>query len=620
MILRAAGGAAIAVVLGAACRPIEPVPLTNAPVNECPCEGFAAGASQAPRCRRGRCEIPTTLNRPEFPFFIVVNVPTSSSYAPGSTFVFYSNESGQPAFLSRIAETPRPGARCIRPTCLRLGDLTLGSGTYRVSAALSLRAGYPLDERASIPVRAAYFPVGTPQFPLPPLSPSAPPLSPAALAATSALVGGLPLAPTNAFPTLVAPSGQAPFAQFSQPLAAGTYLRVLYPEPPFDELFPPQTETKATLFGQEFVLDEETLDPPQSRSLDVEREEGLDGWQVWLRDMPTRRRISTVRTLTGRSARVQVDTTGERRTDAGGLGNDVEAVLAPPASYLAVPRYVTVPFSGSFGTLSYPSIPPPVRVEGVVAEPNGDSQLLGYPARVSFTSTAITVVSATPSRLLSYETEVSTDDSGRFATVLPPGEYRVVVEPAEGTGFAKYRQPAIIDRDLTALTLQPPRRTRVLGRVLLTDGRPLAEAEILATPQSGTTSELPIPRPGRGTTGPEGRFEMLLDPGPYVITVIPKKGSGFPRVVVRPQIPTERAELPDIQVPAPSPLTFTLRDPRPGIEAVVANAVVRVFAVPGVTRGTELEDETPDPAPVEIGSAVSDANGQVEILLAPGPR
>ncbi len=116
-------------------------------------------------------------------------------------------------------------------------------------------------------------------------------------------------------------------------------------------------------------------------------------------------------------------------------------------------------------------------------------------------------------------------------------------------------------------------------------------------------------RPGRTKTLQDGRFVLELDPGPYVFTVIPKAGTGFPRVVTRPEVLAKATELPDIRVPAPTRLAFELRDPSPTGNPIV-RAVVRILAaVPGR-----------EGMPIEIGSAMTDPNGLVEILLAQEPR
>jgi len=40
---------------------------------------------------------------------------------------------------------------------------------------------------------------------------------------------------------------------------------------------------------------------------------------------------------------------------------------------------------------------------------------------------------------------------------------------------------------------------------------------------------------------PDGTFSFNLDQGPYVVTVIPEDGTGYPRVVTRATIPADQA-------------------------------------------------------------------------------
>ncbi len=592
-----------ALVVGASsCEPIEPRPLLTAPVNRCPCEKYEPGASTAARCSsRDRCEILTAGGRPEFPFWIMVHVPDSSIFAPGSTYVLYSDAQGNPAFT----EPPvKPGVvtRCRPPFCLPLARIVGATGGYLVKSDVSSVVGYPLVDLASIPVRVVYEPIGNEQqktFPALPLD----------LAFASSRIG------TNGV------------VEFLRALPAGRYRRVFYPQPPFDEFFPPaiddERETQDGDFWPDgFVLARDQLDDVESRTANIKREDGLDGWRAWLVDRPSQRRISVLRTLAGTESTVELYTTGQQEAYRRDF---LDAVVAPPPRWTAVPRLVTRLFGGAgLKNLVYPSIPPPVTVAGVVAQPTkkaGDP-LFGYAARVTFESQSI-ATNAEPSTLLQYETTVNTDDRGRFATVLPPGTYAATIEPAEGTGYAKRKDVVVVDRAVTALTFQPPLRTRVKGRAVLTDGRALSDAEVVAIPNTSPEARpspmFAQPRPGRTLTDDDGRFELEVDPGPYVLSVIPKAGTGFPRVVVRPEIPgsltAQEAELADIRVPAPTRLAFTLRDPSPTGNPI-ARAVVRVFATPAVPGGGA--GVVPDP--VEIGSAMTDSEGFVEILLAQEPR
>lgn len=607
----------------AACTPIEPVPLSNAPVNRCGCDGYA---SAQVRCnpQANRCESGPTGSRPTFPFFLAVHVPDSGFYGARQTFVLYSGEGGAPAF-TRVS-TPTALTNCTRATgCVALGGMSFVSSQYRVTESQSKRVGFPLTNNQLIPARVEFEPIASLDSP--------------------DFSAGLPIESL-----FVSPRVGSDGASTSAAFPSGVYRRILYPEPPFDALFPPRAtfDTDATgkpiestdrlrlpapppqsfrdpsradyqPFVDTFVLSDGTIDPGDTRSVSVQRAEGLDGWQVWVEDSSSKRRISTLKTLSGATQTLTMDTTGERRSPTNnGLGDAVQVVVAPPASYLAVPRFINPVNGGDLGTIRVPSLPAPVRVLGSVVEPTAIGTL-GYGAHISFESTTISTL-RDPNPLLHYSATVDTDDQGRFATLLPTGTYTVTVEPYPGTGFAKSRQLMIIDRETCvddpsdsngckALTLQPSKRTAVTGRVVLADMRPVAEATILAIPQTLTSSSLPKPGPNQTRASLEGRFFLELDQGPYSIVAIPKAGTGFPRVVTRVEIPPDAWDLSDIVVPAPISLSFTLRGGEWN-ERPVVNANVRVFALPGATNPTEA---------VEIGAGTTDASGLVEILLAPGP-
>lgn len=602
----------VALAIVAACTPIEPVPLSNAPVNHCGCDAHPSTVkcdTATNRCIAG--------GRPAFAFFIVAHVPDSAYYGAAQTFVLYSGPgAGAPTFTRRNSATSP--TFCTKD-CAELGGMTLVTSQYRVDASQSKRVNFPLKDRQLIPAHVELEPVANvvqpsavqPDFPI-----------------------GLPLQRRFAAP-LLGREG----AETSTALPSGFYRRTLYPEPPYDALFPPRTSVfdsdgkslvdrlllpalvpAAALsrapdyqaLVDEFVLSDATLDPIASRNVTVQREAGLDGWQVWVADSTTKRRISTLKTLSGVKQTLTLETSGETRTPNGGLGDNVEVVVSPPASYVAVPRYVNPVNGGDLGTIRYPSIASPVAVNGRVVVPDSDP-LLGFKAKVAFESTNILTQGETRDRspLLHYSATVSTDDLGRFATVLPPGTYNATIEPVEGTGYAKTTVPTPeVRADLTsnAMTLSPAKRTAVRGRVLLVDQSPVAEATILATPRAKGPTLLQ-PRPNQTRTNTAGEFSLELDQGSYTITAIPQSGTGFPRVAILSEIPATDTDLSPIQIPAPIALSFTLRDARFRQEDPVVNAVVRVFTVP---TGTSTEA-------IEIGVGATDASGNVEILLAPNP-
>lgn len=590
-------GIALALVLAPACESIEPVPLSSAPLNLCskhPCDGYAAENGTAARCQAGdRCEIASAGGRPEFPFWIVVHVPDTSIYASGSTHVLFSDERGEPSFV----DPPITERTSCRPSaqCLRIGGFSAVQGSYRVASnAASGATGFvPIADGTSIPVRVVYEPLGNAQ---------------------QATFPPLPLDVHFAASVL-----ESSRAVFLSGLTFGSYRRVLYPQPPFDAFFPPTADAQS--ISSDGFLDEFTLgaSPPNGKPLDdaasrvatVRREEGLEGFRVWLADSRSQRRISVLKTLpAGTDATLALHTTGESNEGSAGLRDDVDVIVAPPPSWTAVPTLINPLIGGSgLGTpespLVFPALPPPSAVTGVVAQAQEGGGLLGFPGRVSFDSVNLST-RGQESELLHYATSVGTDDRGRFATVLPPGTYIATVEPDIGTGLAKARQVVVVDRVQAAFTLLPPRQQIVTGRAVLTDGRPLAEAKVYAQPAQG--SELP-PRPREARTAPDGSYVLELDPGSYTFTVVPQTGTGFPRVARTEEITDGTTTVPDIRVPAPTKLAFTLREPAIAGNAI-ARAYVRVFAVP---RGTSR-------APVEIGLGMTDANGFVEILLAQEPQ
>lgn len=613
------------IVLGfaivAACTPIEAVPLSNAPVNTCGCDAYKPTAAGAPECITStltattRCETRIATNRIGYPIFLAISVPDSASFAPSTTYVLYTDESGSPTFTQTTQTRPNAGSKCTGARCVELSGLSLVKNEYRVAADQSGRVGYQLGNNQLIPVRVEYDSV-------------------ASNASSPRFVPGLPLGPRYVTPvradSIAGDNGYIGAAG----VAFGRYRRVMYPLPPFDALFPP-CGSRSALTGldsfdvqlgaitDQCFLRTDTLDPPATRAVTVQRSEGLEGWQVWVQDTATKQRISTLKTLpSATSTTLTMDTMGERRAANGGLGDSVEVVVAPPSSYLAQPRFINPVNGGDLGTIRYPFVYGPVPVTGFVVEPGGPNDpLLGYAAHLTFESISIATPRETSvtSPLLHYSTTLATDDRGQFATVLTPGTYQVTVEPESGTSFAKSHQIVVVNQTQNIVYFRPPKRTHVTGRVLLTDGRPVVEGQVLATPQTPeATSESPKPRPYQTQIGADGGFALDLDQGPYVITASPKPGTGFPPVVTRQTVPASDTDIGTISVPPPAVFSFTVRDATRA-ENPVVSALVRVFAVPGVTTTADFENN-PTAEAVEIGHGTTDAAGLVEILLAPGAR
>lgn len=585
------------------CGEIQGAPLSEAPLNRgCPavnpCGAYdVPNAKTSPQCNKdGRCDFPI----PDYPFTVVVTVPNSSFYAPGRSFVFTSEDLRPPP------GTTRPGTACVPPTCFQLPELVRAEGRYVVTKAVSQAVGLDLPDRTSIPITVAFVPlVGDTQDEL----------------ASRGIPVGDVLTASRLF-------GQPPEVSYVDTVSLGSYRRIAYPEPPYDKFFPPAFSTLqvterlvANGFRDEFVLGTRAEAPPagatvpgatpiddesgEFRTAAVTRAEGLDGWRVWLVDAPTQRRISSVRTLKGTRDEVRLDTVGQSQPESTSLRQDVDVIVAPPQGFLAVPRLQSQLVGGQgLQSLNIPRLPGPATVEGLVANADG-AGLTGIPARLLFTSTRLRLFDGTPTPLFSYATAVSTDETGHFATVLPPGLYDVTIEPDERTGFSKGRD-TFDTSEPTAKTYQPQPRTVASGRVLLADGRPLSEAEVVALPSAQPAPRTSVkPRPARTRTDRDGVFRFEVDQGQYDFIVDPPAGSGFPRLVQLRSFGTATADIGEVRVAPPAPLVLQLKDPSDTANPIV-RAVVRVYAeLPG--RG---------PPAVEIGRSMTDAEGKCEILLA----
>ncbi|MDB4946449.1 MAG: hypothetical protein JWP97_5983 [Labilithrix sp.] len=618
---RAAALAALALVLAASCAPVVGTPIPAGPVNECgpgkpACSVYATSqagvTTSVPTCVTIATRDVCTAGLPTFPFTLVVNVPDSSFYAPGRVFALSNNDVLSPSSVV-------PNRRCTPPSCVQLPELVSAQGKYLVTHEASVAVGYPLPTGFSVPVRVTFVPFG-----------------PDAQEEARAL--GLPLTGVQTSSRMIAPTRDAtPEVTYAEAVSVGSYLRIAAPEPPYDAYFPPVYSAIAV---REPIIDNFTIgtaaeaDPEahpgaapgslprplddetgQTRTTTITRRDGLDGFQVWIAQHANGRRISTLKTLSGTTSTAVLHTIGFRQQDVPALTEGVDVVISPPASWIGVPRLESAIINGGgfgFANLEFPVLPAPITFNGVVAQ--GDGALIGVPSRVAFTSTAVLKTSSTTATptldtTLKYAAVVSTDDIGRFTTVLPPGTYDVVIEPLEGTGRAKTRD-TVDTTQILAKTFRPPARTIAVGRARLADGRPLSEAVVRALPTAPTTSSQAVtPRPAMTRTDAEGVFRFELDPGAYDLQVEPQEGTSFPRIVQARSFSGAQVDVGDVVVPAPARIAFFIRDPS-DVGNPIIRAVVQVFAeLPG--RG---------PPAVEIAQAVTDTNGSIEILLDPQAR
>lgn len=581
----AAMSASLGLVLATSCDPVVGSPLTNAPKNQCgnesdvgACERYTQSPITAkPDCSgQGRC---ITNGDPRYlSYVLVVSTPSTSFLSPSQTFLV-------PASIARKA-----------------GEITLPNqvevdGAYRATNETSSLVGSPFNGPGphALPVRPVYFPMidlddGT---------------------RVEARDVGLPESPTFA----EGQYGGLGAVSFRAFLPAGPYRRVVAPLAPYSRAFPPvSTDLRVavtegsgvfadlvTVGEGATVLDDPTSD---SHTAKVKREAGLEGFVVFLRDRKTQRVLSSVRPLTGTEASARLDTIGENGPD-GTLREGVEIVVAPDPGWVGVPTLVDRILAGAGFRLVYPALPPATVVEGNLT---GEGPVEG---EVTFESTGIEVVGGTVSSSLVYRTRVHTDAFGHFVTVLPPGNYQAYAEPRDfEKAFGKARSSVIVRGQRTDLVFPTRRKGKVLGKVRLADGRPLAHAEVLAGPSAAsrsTRSAAEAPRPTRTLTEGDGSFVLALDEGEYDLVVLPEPGTGFPRLVSlgRPVGPTG-ANLEDLVVFAPFDLSSAIKD---SFGRAIARALVRAFAYVSDTTGF-----------VEVGQSLTDTNGRFEMLVGPIPK
>lgn len=599
---RAALVASIVIGASIACAPIEGTPLSQGPMNLCPpftCDDYkplkgTTGFSKS-NCNAGRCE--TSVGMPTYATAVVVDVPDTSFYGPGRTFVLTRAE---------VNEATDTGSRlCVPPRCVQLPVLVQAVGHYRVTTKAASDVGFPqrVPERTPIPYRVSYdrlFEKGD----------------------TDVGNLGLPVPPLFTTSRVVRKPNETDVS-YSNAIPIGRYRRIAYPQPPYDAYFPPVESTLGigeSFFDEVVLGDTSALDDPTGdfRTAKVKRADGLAGFDAWLEDEASHRRISTIRPLRGAASTVRLDTVNQNDPDGTppAIRRKVQIVVAPSENVLGVPTLKAPLFlaSTNLGEYEYPELPDPVVASGIVAV-EGPTALNGVPSRLVFTSNGIHQKNATRADFLFYETAVSTDGNGRFATVLPPGFYDVTIEPAEGTGRAKVvvDQPIDLTLPKTDFQFRPTQmRTQVRGEVLLTDGRPVADAELRAIPGPKATARGTVPRPGRARTDARGRFTMDLDPGPYDIVVEPQLGTGFPRVIRPTTVQSAPQDLGTIEVPPPVRVSVTFRDPNPSVAGnPIVRATVRVFA---------QRVSSPTGALIEIGRAMTNESGTCEILLAQQPQ
>jgi hypothetical protein len=572
------------------------------PANSCPknpCQAYAGGPYV--QCVQGTCVAgvdPLNEGGTSFTSDIVLVISTASDafYAPGRTFV---------VSFDVLREEPYPG---------RLPAVVSESGLYSVLPSVASNdVHWNLGATAndvSLPIQASFQPILL-------LNPDG---------TTSVDVTSLPLAPIVATVQEgndpYGPGGRPSTSYVARDLPKGVYQRTVTPDAPFDQAFGPlidQIQVVAGGFQGERVTGYEPVNSVLPTAT-ITRERGtFDGWTAYLRDLNNQAVLSNVAPLSGQSTTV---TFAVLRVNPplpdGGLNDDAyqsaELVVAPPAGSVE-PTYIGTITHDFLAPPRYPTLPPPVLVEGSILA-NGEP----VAADLVFEATAITtVVNGVPqpdksSFELTRWVVVGAGD-GHYSVVLPPGQYRFDIRPHDAH--------ALLVRDLEVPVQYDPLRvdvslgtlTSAYGAVAVADGRSLENVVVEALPvqcaqpavlAQEKSSQWCLPRPTRTTTAEDGGFVLELDPGQYTLRAEPTADSRLPWVSTGhlDVTTTTASDAGTVVLPAPLSLGMVLQDLAGN---AVPSALVRAF------RTSSQGDS------VELGVAVTDATGRYELYVAPPP-
>lgn len=602
-------------VLPLACGPVDDPPPLASPFNRCPdhpCEAYDVSGPKA-ACRAGICEV-----KQQIVHTLVVNVPTTSPYAPGQTFAIASSD-----LFTRTTPKCRP------PSCVVLPRLVEVAGDLVVNAVGEGLLGRSLASGAdltSIPVRVVLWP----------LWPGGETNRP-----TDAALVGLPLDPivgrTRARTEFVSPPGPGggPSVEYRASVPSGAYAREVVPLPPYDGFVPPDFHEGFAPEDYRRVEIGATPSTVDAFTFPLSRAAGeLRGWKAAFVDEATGRRVSSVLTLKGPPEDGTLRLLNRPVPDP----RKLDLVLSPPESEDALPLLSYEFVAGATPPIVYPALPPAVRVEGTVGGQDG-AIFRGVAATLDFESTDVRTATPgdVPANLkLRFLRRVATDAAGAYAVRLPPGSYKVAITPRDplapspGTSVSPPRTlfARVVSQDVRVAPEPAVQKGRLLqlrsafhvkGTCRLADGRPLVGAvvEVRAAaaltrpplgPSARTSPGSASPRPNQTTTDGEGAFDLPVDPGNYDLTVKPAGGTRLPWIVVTGRYyGGEDLDVGTLVVPPPIPAGLTLHEP--ASDSPVRRAVVRAFAVP--TSGTVA---------ALVGEAMTDDEGHWTLDLAGYPR
>jgi hypothetical protein len=308
-------------------------------------------------------------------------------------------------------------------------------------------------------------------------------------------------------------------------------------------------------------------------------------------------------------------------------GQQLTVELRPPDSSASAPRFVSKQFSLSsdftLGNLYEPAFAlPNVYRFSLHGEEAGGPPVANAVVRVR------TVLESDANGSSDYQRDGRSDTSGNADLSLLPGtlnasrHYTVAVTPPASSPYGVSCLPdfplttggtASAPALLQVITL--PRRPTFSGTLVSADGAPVERASITATPlaldpSTGCTDTTGLP--ATATTGADGSFSLVLDPGQYRFDYDPPSGAPVPRL-------TE----PAVAIPGDSGRTIKLA--RGGVVdgkalradgSKLSSANVRLYEVPTCpsAAGPSCGSVSP-PVPLLRAQTRTDASGAFRAVV-----
>ncbi|MCB9522160.1 MAG: carboxypeptidase regulatory-like domain-containing protein [Myxococcales bacterium] len=284
------------------------------------------------------------------------------------------------------------------------------------------------------------------------------------------------------------------------------------------------------------------------------------------------------------------------------------------------PRALTVRVSSDDDARPLPVVRVPVDVPGGGApEPltvqmgtlGSLFEIVGRVGDVSRPVSGATVRLSAPVGDGEYAVTTRTDDAGRFAAQVFPGEYVVdVVPPLDpDLPLRLTRRSASLGPNAPPVLVAPLTRSQVFGAVLDPGGEPLGGATVTATLIEARYGDPRLIRPGEappsrivtGVVNPNGAFDLALDPGRHRLLVQPPPERGLPAFSVEVDFSGESGRPADVG---------TLRAP-----AAAAIAVRLATEAGAPLAGAAVEAWRRDTVPQRLAHGVTDSQGEVVLAV-----